>query len=659
MEPVALPLPGSVLILEASPGGSRQEHLRNLVEQAHGNTTRAWLLDCHRDEGGPWAGLKDLIAEAVADIRRLAPALVQKHDYELALVVPEVRRDVVVRNPSLTDVSPEAERTRNYAADRAFRIPQGLVDLLERWHSLTGAGSWLIVCDHFDHAGALTRMFFSELMRREAGPLGIRLVAAVSPGAAAPTEALFESVARKTRALDLPVDPPQAPRPPPEMARKARELSAGVKDLTELENVLPRLIRYWRASDEPKQALNLLLHALTIYSSRGFYDDALRYAHVSLELLERHCPDDEIQRLHIYNRMSNCYSALRMPYEGLAIVDKALACTTDPAYLVSWSYVKAMYHARYLPERDYALAESFLDKGLEHIERADMPLHQRLFRRAFNRNGLAMIRHFQKRHEEAIALCRNAFDELNAKLEPGEHLLHRSVLLYNVAQVYAALGKIDEAIEMYSAAMQMDPNYSEYYNERGGLYLQAGRLEESERDLRKAIELSPPYMEVWTNLGQCYRQMGRQQDAVDAFSRALDFNPRVAQALAGRGHAYEALGQVDNALRDYEAALRCNPAQPLVHASRAVLRYEAGQLESSVADLDEAIRLAPKMADLYQNRAVALKELGRPDEAARDLRTYLELSPQAQDRTEVETLLATTLAHVAGAPAATSAGMTP
>lgn len=658
MEPVPGTIPGGVLILEAAPGAARQEFLRKQMEQARAETSRAWVLDCHRDEGGPWAGLKDLMTDSAADLRRLAPALVQKHDYELALVVPDLRRDVVVRNPSLTDVSPEAERTRNYAADRAYRIPQGLVDLLESWHALTGRGPWLIACDHFDHAGALTRLFFTELVRRAAGRLGLRLIVAVSPGAGSATRALFESAATTLHSLDLPPDPVRPPLPPEEMARMARELSTGVTDLTAVENILPRLIRYWSASDQPKQALNLLLHALTIYSSRGFYDDALRYAHAALELLELHCPDNVADRLHIYNRLSNCYSALKMPHEGVAVVDKALACTDDPAYLISWCYVKAMYHARYLPERDYALAESFLEQGMAHIERANMPPHQRLFRRAFNRNGLAMIRHFQKRYDDAIALCRDAVAELDANLAPGEYLLHRSVLLYNVAQVYAVLGKLDEAIDMYSGAMQMDPNYSEYYNERGGLYLQAGRLEECERDLLKAIELSPPYMEVWTNLAQCYRQMGRHQDAVNAFSRALDCNPRVALALAGRGHAHEALGQVDHALRDYAAALQLNPSQPLVHASRAVLHYEAGRLEASVADLDEAIRLSPKMADLYQNRAVALQDLGRPDEAARDLRTYLELHPQASDRSEVEARLATVLAHVAHVPAAASLRMT-
>lgn len=631
---------GSVLILEAPAGRARHAHLQQRMLRERESGATVWLLECHRVEGGPWAGLKDLLGGLLPALREKAPGLLQKHDYELAHVLPELRRTLTVRNPTLTDVSPDAERTRNYAADRAFRIPQGLVDLLDAWRPHTGAAPWVILCDDFEHAGALTRLFFTELMRRRGEALNLRLVLSVAPGAGEAVARQFHArVPRQHESLDLPVDPPVAPPSPEEMARKARALAPEAPDLAGLENVLPRLIRYWQASNEPERALQALVHAASVYTSRGFYEDALVYGEAALEQLERQRPDDVEQRMHIYNRLSNCYSALRRVDEGLAVADKAMAATDDPGYLLSWCYIQAMYHARYLPKRDYARAEAYLEEGLEHIARADLPLHARLFRRAFNRNGLAMIRHFQKRYDEAITLCRTAFDELNAQLGPDEHQLHRSVLLYNVAQVYAVLGKLEEAVEMYSAAMERDPNYSEYFNERGGLYLKLDRLEEAERDFLRAIELSPPYMEVWTNLGQCYNQMGRMEEAVMAYSRALDLNPQQGLALAGRGHAYEALGDAARALADYDETLRINPSQPVVYASRAVLRYEAGRVADSLGDLDQAIRLAPDMADLYQNRATALRDLGRLDEASRDLRKYLVLSPHAEDRLDVERLL--------------------
>ncbi len=531
---------------------------------------------------------------------------------------------------------PDAVRSSG-SLDAAFRIPQGLVDLLEEWRPLGPQGPWVFVCNNFEHGGALNRLFFRELMRRRGTVLDLRLVLAVAPGTGDDVARQFDlAVPRVQCPLDLPGDPPTAPPEPDEMARRARELAPEVQDLAGLEDVLPRLIRYWQGSNEPGRALQALVHAASVYTSRGFYEDALVYGEAALAQLERQCPDNIEQRMHIYNRLSNCYSGLRRVDEGLAIADKAMASTTDPGYLLAWCYIQAMYYARYLPRRDYARAEAYLEEGLEHIARADLPLHGRLFRKAFNRNGLAMIRHFQKRYDEAIELCRTAFDELDAHLAPGEHQLHRSVLLYNVAQVYTVLGKMDEAIEMYTAAMRMDPHYSEYFNERGSLYLKVDRLEEAERDFLRAIELSPPYMEVWTNLGQCYNQMGRTEEAVSAYSRALDLHPNQWLALAGRGYAYDALGDTERALADFDETLRINPSQPLVYASRAVLRYQGRRVVDSLSDLDQAIALAPDMAEFYQNRAAALSDLGRVEEAARDLRKFLALSPAAEDRTEVE-----------------------
>jgi len=120
-----------------------------------------------------------------------------------------------------------------------------------------------------------------------------------------------------------------------------------------------------------------------------------------------------------------------------------------------------------------------------------------------------MIRNFQRRPEEAIELCRSGFAYLNENLDANEHRLHRSILLYNIAQVYAATGAHEEALEYYAGTIEMDPNYSEYYNDRANVLLQMDRLEEAKADYLQAIELSPPYFEVFTNLGQCYRRRAK------------------------------------------------------------------------------------------------------------------------------------------------------
>ena len=185
-----------------------------------------------------------------------------------------------------------------------------------------------------------------------------------------------------------------------------------------------------------------------------------------------------------------------------------------------------MLHARFLPEKDFEKAEEYLERGIRYLDQAHkMPERDRHFLRVFLLNGVAFVRHRQGRPLEAIELCKSGSEHLDRHLNPDQHRLHRSVLLYNTAQVYAALQMHEHAIENFSAAMSMDPNYSEYYNERGNVYLSMGAYKEAVQDYLAAIDLSAPYQEVWTNLGQCYRQMGRLEEAIQAYSRALDLDP--------------------------------------------------------------------------------------------------------------------------------------
>lgn len=626
-----------VMVLEAEPGQARRAQLQAWLDEAQQQQITTWLLSSDREEDGPWAGLNDLFAGMLPTLEARAPELLTKHDYELAVVLPAIQRTLKVRNPSLTELSPDTERTRNYAADRAFRIVHGLIDLFASWCELTTSTPCVLACDHFDRAGALTKLFFGELMRRRGERLKLTLILSIGPGQRAQVakHIAAEHVTHAIR-LNLEPDPPVVIDQETVMARIKELIEQSRIDRFEREIVTPRLIKYWQMSDQPERALNSLLYAFTIYTTRGFYEDALIYGQECLHILEQHQPDELSLRLDVYMKIFNCYAGLNQGLEGLQIAETALALTNDPDYVFAWCYVMAMLYGRYLPQRDLARAEAYLDRGLQELAKTNLPAHTKFFQTAFNRNGLALVRHFQKRPQEAIELCQTSFDKLNEELEPDEHLLHRSVLLYNIAQVYANTGPYDEALKYFTATMALDPNYSEYYNERGSVYLKMGRLEDAVNDYMQAIDLSPPYMEVWTNLGQCYSLMERFEDAVDAYSRAIDLDPNQTLPLIGRAQAFEALGQAEAALADYTAALDLNSQQAPALANRAVLYYEAGRIPEALADLNQALALAPEMAELYQNRSVALIELSRIDEAIQDLQTYLRLQPDAEDRLDVE-----------------------
>lgn len=631
--------PGMVILVEASAGMERAALLQSYLAAVQEQSYASWYLQV-KPTDGPWAGLAGLLRALLPRLEAEAPDLVVQHDYELALLLPELRERIQVRNPNLTDTAPDVERTRNYPADRANRILHGLVDLLAAAaERLTGA-PWTIVVDGFDRAGPLVQSFYAHLLRRRGERLGLTLVIATSPGTGAEAMERFPADCQGARFhLDLLGDAPEMLDPTEARAEAlALEAEAGA-DRIQREILLPAIIPAWLASDEPQRALPWLAEALDRYVTQGLYAEALPYGEAAISLLEAHDPTNIDLRWFVTAKLFNIFTGLGEGMRANRVIEEFLRHTAEPYYTFQCNYYQAMLWSRYLPERDYNRAEAFLLEGLDGLSRSGMPEERKQFRQVFLKNGLALIRVRQRRMEEALALCQEGF-HLMGRILPDAHFLHRSVLLYNSAQVYAMTGQVEAAIEQFGGAIEMDPNYSEYYNERGSLYLQLGRLAEAEADYRRAIELSPPYPEVWVNLGQCLRLAGREREAVEAYGRALDLDPELGPARLGRAECLEMQGDRTGALQEYDALLAASPAHVVGWGNRAVLHWSMGRPDLALHDLTRAIEIAPRQAELYQNRAVALQELGRPQDALVDLITYLRLAPEAEDRAEVEAQIA-------------------
>jgi tetratricopeptide (TPR) repeat protein len=607
---------------------------------------RTWRVDCRPEAGGPWAGLDTLVELVVGELDEQAPGLLSSHAHELCLVVPRLRSRLVFPE-SLTDTVDDEEKTRNYAADRAYRSLHGLIDLLCEWHQLGQPGSVSIACDHYDSANGLVKRFFAELVRRGGSRLDLHLLVVAGPGRGEATAGDLDP-ATITAAVRLALPRSTGASPSPEaLTRLAGALEGWLADGVEATDAqLVGLIEAWRGSDTPERALRWELEAMSRYNHAGLYEASLPYAaDVEAGLDRLHEEDDDVY-FGAVNLLYYCYVPLDRAPDAQAIVEQALTRIDDPSQAAQLCYMLAMLYARFSAATDQAKAEECLQRALSLIPEAELPDHERHFLTVFTMNGLALVRVRQRRAGDALELCRAGIARLGEHLDAERHRLHRSVLLFNIAQVHAQLGPYEDAIDYFTQAMAMDPNYSEYYNDRGAVFMKMGRLDAAERDYLRAIELSPPYAEVWTNLGQCYRAMERMDDAVRAYSRALDLAPTATLAVVGRAEARSAMDHAELALEDYDRALVLEPDQPLVLGSRAILHYEAGRLPEALGDLDAAVGLAPGLADLYQNRAVALRELGRRDEAARDLGTYLELCPDADDRDEVEE----SLLSLVGAP---------
>jgi len=159
---------------------------------------------------------------------------------------------------------------------------------------------------------------------------------------------------------------------------------------------------------------------------------------------------------------------------------------------------------------------------------------------------------------------------------------------------YALMGRQEQALADFDAAVRLDPMNANAYSNRGLTYSELGRQAEALADYDAAIRLDPMNANAYTKRGVLYHRLGRDNKALADFDAAIRLDPNHANAYNCRGGIYVHLGRVEEALADYGAALRIDPMNVLAYTTRGALYHALGRLEEAVADLDAALGIDPR-----------------------------------------------------------------
>jgi len=103
--------------------------------------------------------------------------------------------------------------------------------------------------------------------------------------------------------------------------------------------------------------------------------------------------------------------------------------------------------------------------------------------------------------------------------------------LYNIGHAYHKEGHIDEAIKAYLAALRLNPNYVDAYNNLGVAYADQRQWDMAIKAYRTALRLNPDLPEAYNNLGIAYAKQGQWDIAIKAYLTALRLNPKLCRCL--------------------------------------------------------------------------------------------------------------------------------
>ncbi len=137
----------------------------------------------------------------------------------------------------------------------------------------------------------------------------------------------------------------------------------------------------------------------------------------------------------------------------------------------------------------------------------------------------------------------------------------------------------------------------------------------------KAIELDPNHTSAYFNRGILYLYNAQPDRAIADYSKVIKINPKHALAHHNRGIAHDNKNKVELAIADYSKAIELNPQLTSAYYNRADLFRKMGKYDRAIADYDKAIEIKPRYAKALLWRASLNAQLGNWPDARRDYNT--------------------------------------
>ncbi len=122
-------------------------------------------------------------------------------------------------------------------------------------------------------------------------------------------------------------------------------------------------------------------------------------------------------------------------------------------------------------------------------------------------------------------------------------------------------GDIPGAIEEYSRAIELKPDFAEAYNNRAYAEWKSNENDAALADFSRAIELRPNYVNALTNRAFVYFDKNDFEPCVADATRAIALDPNDDSAFTIRADAEQRLGRWAAAFADYLEANRIRQAR--------------------------------------------------------------------------------------------------
>jgi serine/threonine-protein kinase len=194
--------------------------------------------------------------------------------------------------------------------------------------------------------------------------------------------------------------------------------------------------------------------------------------------------------------------------------------------------------------------------------------------------------------------------------------------------------RIRAAIESYTEAMRLRPNYYEARMMRGYLRKKRGEIQSALEDFEAALRLRPD-----DSLACCFmaHAAGSPAKALEWLDRGIQANPDSFICRVNRGAILLQLERTDEARLELERSLKLNPSHYYAYYLRGAIHFRSGDREAAYQDFQKVVEMFPRFPSGWFNLGLAAYQTKRWREAIAAMEQALKLG--APDRAAIEGIL--------------------
>jgi tetratricopeptide (TPR) repeat protein len=235
-------------------------------------------------------------------------------------------------------------------------------------------------------------------------------------------------------------------------------------------------------------------------------------------------------------------------------------------------------------------------------------------------------------------LIDEALDDFNKALElnPRSHIgyHYRAVLFYTI-------GYADYAIKDNTQAILLSDNdtlTNIYLNNRGNAKMMKQDFQGAYDDYLTVLKFDSTDLAALTSIGTTLNGLNRDEEAIEYLETVIRLYPKSYGGYVNLAYKYMLLEDYQKALDLNNKALEIDSLQPNAYNNRGFVHYKLKNNEAALNDINKSLNIYPNNSYAYKNRSLVYIEQDKLNLACLDMEKAIEFGFSEMYGTEVKEL---------------------